>query len=92
MPEPNLPPLILSRTTHPVTKEPFDVAQMQSTLPEMPYQARSRIIRDHGLSPEMAGNLIIEPEYLKFFEDCVRLEVSNKTVLANLLLYEVNID
>jgi len=67
-PEPDLPPLHL----YSKIKEEglFDLEQMKSQLPELPWQKKERIIKSYTFSGD--ANLLIQDEKLRdFFEDTV---------------------
>ena len=75
-PEPDLPPLEVSREW---------VAEIQSTLPELPAARRERLIADFGLSPYDASVLTSSKPMAEFFEETVRLGAPAKTA-ANWIL------
>jgi len=75
-PEPDLPPLEVSREW---------VAEIQSTLPELPAARRERLIADFGLSPYDASVLTSSKPMAEYFEEMVRLGAPAKTA-ANWIL------
>ena len=78
-PEPDLPPLVLSR-------EWVDV--VRSRLPELPDAKRSRLVAEHGLSQYDAALLVASRDLADFFERTVALGASAKGA-ANWLLNDV---
>jgi aspartyl-tRNA(Asn)/glutamyl-tRNA(Gln) amidotransferase subunit B len=75
-PEPDLPPLEVSRAW---------VAEIQSTLPELPAARRERLISNFGLSPYDASVLTSSKAMAEYFEEMVRLGAPAKTA-ANWIL------
>jgi aspartyl-tRNA(Asn)/glutamyl-tRNA(Gln) amidotransferase subunit B len=75
-PEPDLPPLEVSREW---------VAEIQSTLPELPAARRERLISNFGLSPYDASVLTSSKAMAEYFEEMVRLGAPAKTA-ANWIL------
>jgi len=75
-PEPDLPPLEVSREW---------VAEIHSTLPELPAARRGRLIADFGLSPYDASVLTSSKPMAEYFEETVRLGAPAKTA-ANWIL------
>jgi aspartyl-tRNA(Asn)/glutamyl-tRNA(Gln) amidotransferase subunit B len=61
-PEPDLPPLELSRDW---------VGSIRARLPELPDERKERFIRDHGLTPYDAGVLTADRDVAAFFESSV---------------------
>jgi aspartyl-tRNA(Asn)/glutamyl-tRNA(Gln) amidotransferase subunit B len=47
------------------------VDRMSLALPELPAEARSRIVSDHGVSPYDARVIVSDPEVLALYEACV---------------------
>jgi aspartyl-tRNA(Asn)/glutamyl-tRNA(Gln) amidotransferase subunit B len=70
-PEPDLPPLRLSREF---------VRGLQEKLPELPDAKRQRFVRDYGLTPYDANQLTSTREIASFFEAGVRSYPNPKTV------------
>jgi aspartyl-tRNA(Asn)/glutamyl-tRNA(Gln) amidotransferase subunit B len=75
-PEPDLPPLEVSREW---------VAEIRSTLPELPAARRARLIASLGLSPYDASVLTSSKPMAEYFEETVRLGAPAKTA-ANWIL------
>jgi aspartyl-tRNA(Asn)/glutamyl-tRNA(Gln) amidotransferase subunit B len=78
-PEPDLPPLELSRRW---------VEETRARLPELPEAKRQRFMADYGLSPDEAATLIASRALADFYEDTVKEGVNAKAV-ANWLLRDV---
>ncbi len=70
-PEPDLPPLFISREW---------VEGIKASMPEMPEQAQKRLIEFHGLPEYDAEILTLTPESLTFFDRCVEEYPDAKTV------------
>lgn len=79
-PEPDLPPLCISREW---------VEEIQRTMPELPATAQQRLVEEHGLSSYDAAMLTLTPEYLAFFDQCVK-EHPQPKVVANWMMSELN--
>ncbi|KAI9019312.1 aspartyl/glutamyl-tRNA amidotransferase subunit B [Phycomyces nitens] len=78
MPEPDLPPLILSLDY---------IEKVASTLPELPDQCRARIMSQYGLSLTDANSLLNEPGSLCFYEKvCIG---RNSRLVVNWTLHEL---
>jgi aspartyl-tRNA(Asn)/glutamyl-tRNA(Gln) amidotransferase subunit B len=75
-PEPDLPPLEVSRAW---------VAEIQSSLPELPAARRERFITAYGLTPYDASLLTSSKPMAAFFEETVRLGAPAKAA-ANWIL------
>ena len=57
--EPDLPPVEVSAEW---------IAEVRDSLPELPDARRARLILDHGLSPDDAGQIADSPSLTRFFE------------------------
>ena len=68
MPEPDLPPLILNKQT---LGEKNVQKFLDDHLPELPDDARQRLIQRHGLSEYLASVLTNDPPAIKFFNESV---------------------
>lgn len=79
-PEPDLPPLRISREW---------VNNIQQTMPEMPEQARERIMDNFGLSAYDANLLTLTPDSLAFFDECTRSYQDGKTI-SNWMMGEMS--
>ncbi|SHG72900.1 aspartyl/glutamyl-tRNA(Asn/Gln) amidotransferase subunit B [Thermosyntropha lipolytica DSM 11003] len=79
-PDPDLPPLRISREW---------VEEIKKNMPELPEQAKQRLMERYGLSSYDAEIITLTPEYLAFFDQCVALYPDAKTV-ANWMMSELN--
>jgi aspartyl-tRNA(Asn)/glutamyl-tRNA(Gln) amidotransferase subunit B len=79
-PEPDLPPLEVSRAW---------VAEIRSTLPELPAARRERLIADFGLTPYDASVLTSSKPMAEYFEEIVRLGAPAKAA-ANWILGDLS--
>lgn len=79
-PEPDLPPLKISRSW---------VEQIKQTLPELPDQAQKRLVEEYGLPSYDAALITLSPEYLAFFDQCINAYPQPKAV-ANWMMGEFN--
>jgi len=70
-PEPDLPPLKI---------EPEWVDNIKANLPELPDQAQQRLVNEYGLTEYDAYIITLSPEYLHFFDECVKEYSDAKTV------------
>ncbi len=61
------------------------LAEIQSTLPELPAARRARFISDYRLSPENAQFLTATPQLADFFDDTARLS-GEPTAAANWIM------
>jgi aspartyl-tRNA(Asn)/glutamyl-tRNA(Gln) amidotransferase subunit B len=75
-PDPDLPPLRISREW---------VNDLRLSMPEMPEQARERIMDQFGLSAYDAGLLTLSPDLLAFFDECTHYYHDGK-IIANWLM------
>jgi aspartyl-tRNA(Asn)/glutamyl-tRNA(Gln) amidotransferase subunit B len=69
MPEPDLPPLILNEET---LDEKDVETYLDIHLPELPDDARQRLVDDYGLSEYLASVLTGDPPAIEFFDESVR--------------------
>lgn len=79
-PDPDLPPVKISREL---------VDKIKSNMPELPEQAQLRLVNNYGLSEYDAGILTLTPEYLKFFDESVKL-YNDAKILANWMMGDLN--
>ncbi|MBO8158731.1 Asp-tRNA(Asn)/Glu-tRNA(Gln) amidotransferase subunit GatB [Thermosyntropha sp.] len=79
-PDPDLPPLRISREW---------VEEIRRNMPELPEQAKRRLMENYGLSAYDADIITLTPDYLAFFDECVRFYPDAKTV-ANWMMGELN--
>jgi aspartyl-tRNA(Asn)/glutamyl-tRNA(Gln) amidotransferase subunit B len=79
-PEPDLPPLIVSRER---------IESIESDLPEAPWAARARFERDYGLGPTDAAVLSATPQMAGYFEAAVSCHPGNPKGIANWVMTEV---
>jgi aspartyl-tRNA(Asn)/glutamyl-tRNA(Gln) amidotransferase subunit B len=77
-PDPDLLPLVLDQSW---------VDAIESTLPELPDDKKSRFIKDYGLTAYNAGVLVMERESADYLEEMVR-EGSDAKLAANWLSNE----
>lgn len=73
-PDPDLPLLHLSRQR---------IAALRSTLPEMPWKRRERLVRELGLSPTEARDLVAVRELADYFEAVVAVAPALPRTAAN---------
>jgi len=79
-PEPDLPPLRISREW---------VDRIRQSMPEMPQQARERLIKEYELPEYDAALLTLTPDYLAFFDECI-LEYKDGKAISNWMMGELN--
>lgn len=79
-PDPDLPPVKISREL---------VDKIKSNMPELPEQAQLRLVNNYGLSEYDAGILTLTPEYLKFFDESVKL-YNDAKIVANWMMGDLN--
>eukprot|EP00934_Nitzschia_sp_Nitz4_P005398 Nitzschia sp. Nitz4//scaffold25_size161228//24232//26108//NITZ4_002416-RA/size161228-processed-gene-0.155-mRNA-1//1//CDS//3329544544//5388//frame0 len=69
MPEPDLPPIVLDNEVF----GGMDIDQfLDTTLPELPEDARQRLRKDYGLSEYMANVLTGDPPAIQMFDEAVQ--------------------
>jgi len=73
-PEPDLPPLEIA---------PIRVAELRAALPELPWERRTRLRRDHGLAAEDAQVLTASRELADYFEAAVAAHPANPRAIGN---------
>jgi aspartyl-tRNA(Asn)/glutamyl-tRNA(Gln) amidotransferase subunit B len=73
-PDPDLPPLHLS---------PERVARLRAALPEMPWKRRERFVRELGLAPAEARDLVAERALADYFEGVVAAAPALAQAAAN---------
>lgn len=78
-PEPDLPPLVIDEGW---------IERLRAELPELPDEARRRLIEECGLPPYDAGVLTMSKDVLDFFDACVRLYPNPKAV-SNWIMVEL---
>ncbi|KAF2899817.1 hypothetical protein ILUMI_06365 [Ignelater luminosus] len=83
MPEPNLPPLHIAMGS--VKWGCVNADDLKATLPELPYQTRSRLKDDYGLTMEQSIILVNEAKLLTAFSETMNKNVDPKLV-ANILI------
>ncbi|OEU08441.1 Glutamyl-tRNA amidotransferase B subunit, partial [Fragilariopsis cylindrus CCMP1102] len=74
MPEPDLPPLILNEET---LDEKDVETYLDIHLPELPDDARQRLVDDYGLSEYLASVLTGDPPAIEFFDESISGTVAN---------------
>ena len=79
-PDPDLPPVIIDREW---------IERVRETLPELPDQARERLITEHNLSSYDANLLTMSKEVLDFFDACVA-EYNEPKLIANWVMGELS--
>jgi aspartyl-tRNA(Asn)/glutamyl-tRNA(Gln) amidotransferase subunit B len=79
-PEPDLTPLRISRDW---------VNQVMESMPEMPEEARERLMDEYGLSAYDAGLLTLTPDTLAFFDECTRYYKDGK-IISNWMMGEMS--
>ncbi len=79
-PDPDLPPLKIGKDW---------IETLRGSLPELPDQAQERLIRDFNLPLYDAVIITSSPEYLAFFDECVKL-YSDAKVVSNWMMGELN--
>ena len=79
-PEPDLPPLVVSRTF---------IDDVRETLSEAPAAKRARFTAELGLTPYAAGVLTAHPRIAAFFEETARLAGGDATRIANFVQAEI---
>ncbi len=79
-PDPDLPPVIIDREW---------VERARQTLPELPDEARERLITEHNLSSYDANLLTMSKEVLDFFDACVA-EYNEPKLIANWVMGELS--
>lgn len=79
-PDPDLPPLTIERKW---------VEEIKNTMPELPEEAKTRLMNEYGLSSYDAEIITLTPEYLAFFDQCASLYPDAKLV-ANWMMGELN--
>ncbi len=79
-PEPDLPPLVISREW---------VDAVAGSMPELPDQAKKRLVEKHKLPEYDAGIITLTPESLGFFDHCVELRPDAKSV-SNWMMGELS--
>ncbi|MDD3269435.1 MAG: Asp-tRNA(Asn)/Glu-tRNA(Gln) amidotransferase subunit GatB [Syntrophomonadaceae bacterium] len=79
-PEPDLPPLKISREW---------VNTIAAQMPELPEQARRRLVEEYGLPEYDAAIITLNPDYLNFFDQCISSYKDAKLV-SNWMMSELN--
>lgn len=78
-PEPDVPPLVIDEKW---------VQRIAQTMPELPHQAQLRLAQ-YGLPDYDVGIITSTPEYLTFFDQCLKAYGDPKTI-ANWMMGELN--
>lgn len=68
--------------------DPDYVKNIQSNLPELPQEKKERIIKEYGLSDDLAGQLVRQDKVADFEEILSEINV-DKTVVGSLLAYSL---
>lgn len=85
LPDPDLPPLILSKIPD------FDVEEIVKSIPELPDEARERLAAQYKLSADVAAVLVADPAFIGFFDitvstaDSLTPSKKTPTLAANLI-------
>ena len=79
LPDPDLPPISISEAT---------IAEVRSSMPELPAIVRDRFIRTYSLTPDQAYRLTLEKALAKLFENTAKL-CKDPQAAANWTLGEV---
>ena len=79
-PEPDLPPLVLSRER---------IESLRAELPELPWQRRARFVAEYGLSAADAQVLTATRELADYFETAAAALPANPKGIANWVMGEV---
>lgn len=79
-PDPDLPPLKISREW---------VEAIAAQMPELPEQARRRLVEDYGLPAYDAAIITLSPDYLNFFDQCIKA-YSDAKIVSNWMMSELN--
>jgi len=79
-PDPDLPPLKI---------ESEWIEEIKKSLPELPEQAQKRLVEQYNLPEYDAGLLTLTPDYLKFFDACVK-EYKDAKTISNWMMGEMN--
>lgn len=79
-PDPDLPPVII---------DPDWIERVRETLPELPDQARDRLIKTYNLPLHDAAQLTVSKDILDFFDVCVA-EYSEPKAIANWVMGELS--
>ncbi|XP_075736985.1 glutamyl-tRNA(Gln) amidotransferase subunit B, mitochondrial isoform X1 [Rhipicephalus microplus] len=85
MPEPNLPPLVISlhETDDQAT---VSVEKLRSEMPILPWQHKERLMEDHGLTPHQAQAITNEDGFLELFLKLVSFNDCEVKHIVNWLL------
>ena len=70
MPEPDLPPLVLSSI------EGFDLDDISASIPELPKEAEQRLAKQYSLPADVCAVIVSDPANIKFFEEAVAAAVA----------------
>lgn len=79
-PEPDLPPLKIGREW---------IEGIRTNMPELPAQARRRLVEEYGLPEYDAAIITLSPDYLGFFDQCIS-SYSDAKIVANWMMSELN--
>jgi len=78
-PEPDVPPLVVEEAW---------LKEIEGSLPELPQDRRARLIREHGLPPQDAAFLTLEPPLADYFEQVAKPS-GNARAAANWVISEL---
>ncbi|MDD2619347.1 MAG: Asp-tRNA(Asn)/Glu-tRNA(Gln) amidotransferase subunit GatB [Syntrophomonadaceae bacterium] len=79
-PEPDLSPLKISREW---------IAAIASNMPELPVQARRRLVEEYALPEYDAAIITLSPDYLEFFDQCISI-YNDAKIVSNWMMSELN--
>lgn len=85
MPEPNLPPLVISLgDAH--DESTVSVERLRRAMPLLPWQKKERLVKDHGLTPHQANTMVNEEGFLELFDSLVSFKDCETKLIVNWLL------
>jgi len=83
-PDPDLPKLVISEI------EEFSADRIKKAMPELPWDKRSRLIQDFGMTGKEAAVFVEAPAVGAYFESVARGDVSDKGKNASLARLTIN--
>lgn len=75
-PEPDLPPIKISREW---------IEEIRENMPELPEEAQKRLTEKYDLSEYDTSILTINPDFLAFFDECIK-DYSNAKTISNWMM------
>uniref|UniRef100_G3MF25 Glutamyl-tRNA(Gln) amidotransferase subunit B, mitochondrial n=1 Tax=Amblyomma maculatum TaxID=34609 RepID=G3MF25_AMBMU len=85
MPEPNLPPLVVSSSETDDTSL-VSIEKLRKEMPLLPWQQKQRLIEDYGLTPHQAQTIVREDGFLDLFEKLASFNDCEIKAIVNWLL------